>query len=188
MPDPDAFWVSMLTEMGSLTTPEELISWVYSRAPKLPRIEGNLTNVRLDTDVRDGRAMRIVPKDVLVRNPFPIVTHGDGRCFLFSASRLAFGYADNIRVAELRIRIIIDGFINKHEYISHSFLARGMSGPDLMSSLPETLAELSGYYDEQNTMKDVALIYNNMLWNYRRPYEVCFALHNIRRLRYLRHV
>ena len=164
--------MDMLVKMGSLTTPEDLIAWCYKKSKYLPAVERNITNVRLHTDVVDKRARLILPHDTLVNNAFPIDTRGDGRCFLFAVSRLLFGYADEARVAELRVRIVIEGFVRKHEFMDHAFLARGMAGTDLLTSIPETLAELSGYYDDQNTMNDVSLIYNNMLWNYRRSHEV----------------
>ena len=176
IPDPDQKWVSMMVEMGSFITPETLVAWAYAAAVELPRLHTNITNVRLDTDPLDERGQRMIPKDVAVRNPFAIDTPGDGRCFLFAASRLIFGYADEARVAELRVRLVIEGFKNKHEYLDHDCLARGMAGPDLMTPIPESLALLSGYYDSDNTMGDIALIFNNMLWNYRRPHEVKLCL------------
>ena len=169
---PDTLWMVMLVEMGSFTEPESLIAWAYAAAITLPALKSNLCNVRLQSDVVDKRARLIIPQDCAVRNPFPIDTPGDGRCFLFAAARLIFGYADEMRVAELRVRIVIEGIKNKHEYLDHDFLARGMMGPDLMTPIPETYAALSGYYDEANNMGDLSLIYNNMLWNYRRPHEV----------------
>lgn len=168
-----AYWHNLHVQLMSTNSFEELLQCVHSCAATLPRIDLNITNVRLTTDYRDPQSMNIIPWDILVRNPFPIDTFGDGRCFLFAAARLLWGYADQMRVEELRVRLVIEGVLNREWYLKHENLAIGLRKEDPLSmSVPDTYALMSGAYDDNNQLDDVPVIYNNMVFKYREKFEV----------------
>ena len=161
--------------MSRVKSMEELIRW--ANEVHLPPLKPNITNVRLKTDRKDHSAAQWIPSDCPVRNPFPIDSPGDGSCFLHSLSRVAFGYTSPARVAELRIRIVVEAIINRDWYLKHENIALGMAVEEVKSPVTELYADLSGAYNEQNTLEDMALIYNNIVFNYRLPTTVIICPH-----------
>lgn len=166
------YWNMVAGLMQSASSFEMLVGVASSVHASMPDIQLNITNVRLDTDPLDHKALHIVPWDVLVRNPFPVDTKGDGRCFLFAAARLLFGYADENRVVELRCRLIIEGIMNRDYYLDHGSMGRGLKGGPLQDDVTASYAAQCGATGDWVDLRDIGTIFNNLLFNYVKPYEV----------------
>jgi hypothetical protein len=168
--------------MESTHTFEELLDWCRRLQPDLPQIKLNITNVRLKTDERDEVALLWVPKDCPIRNPYPIHTIGDGSCFINAAVRQIFGVPcgrqGNGRLlnfhlaAELKVRLVIEGVINKKRYLDYNYLALGMREESIPTSVTTMYVLMSGVYDDENTLTDFPSLYNRMMFNYSRRNQV----------------
>lgn len=100
-------------------------------------------------------------------------TKGDGRCFLFAAARCLFGphqAESEMRVAELRVRLVVEGLVNKDFYLDHYSLGIGLKEYSSSSTVPEMYATFSGVEEGLDT-SDVALVYYNTMFKYRRKYS-----------------
>ncbi len=70
-------------------------------------------------------------------------------------------------MCSFQVRILVEAFKNKRRYLSHNDLSPGMTVRELNSSIPSVYTELSGEYDDENTWKDMSLIYNRAMFVYR---------------------
>jgi hypothetical protein len=62
----------------------------------------------------------------------------------------------------------LEAFINKGRYLDHADLSPGIEAEALTQTIPQMYVELSGAYDSDNTWEDKDLIYNKVMFNYRR--------------------
>ena len=160
-------WKQVLTRMEeAATSMEALIQHINKIKDTLPLLKLNITNVLLSTDDEDYAARPWIPRDCPVRNGVPLETQGDGNCLLHAFSRQLFEYTSVERVAELRVRLVIEGVTNRDWYLSHKKLTLGMTVAEMQSPAQTTYALMSGAYDYQNSAEDVGLIYNRMMVNY----------------------
>ena len=98
------------------------------------------------------------------------ITVGDGNCLPRSLSRLMFGVEH--RHAEVRVRLTVEGALNRNRYLNNYYLRSGL-GRDTQYTLCELYTSLCGAYDHQNTPDDLTRIYNGDVYNTRVDGAYC---------------
>ena len=137
-------WESISSALYSCTTDtmlEEMAQEVEIRLPVLAsRKESHYSP---EKDQIDSVAQGEIPID----GPCSlkaIQTYGDGNCLPRALSRVYFG--DDSRYLEVRVRIAIEGILNRKFYLSDSCLERGASYLHSNADLPTVFATFSDYY------------------------------------------
>lgn len=67
----------------------------------------------------------------------------------------------------MRVRMVCEAIINKDIYMDHEQLGKGLQCNEIPSEVNEVYATLSGSYDDENTLEDQSVIFNNMIWKWR---------------------
>lgn len=62
----------------------------------------------------------------------------------------------------------MEAFLNKATYLDHEQMSIGMGGEEMTMDVVQLYTQLSGCYDELNTWKDRTLIYNKLMFKYRK--------------------
>jgi hypothetical protein len=124
-----------------------------------------MCNVRLGIDKLDRNALGQWPGgDGLVEYPFPIATKGDGNCLPRAMSRCLFGTEE--RYTEVRVRLTVEGVINRQHYSDNFYLRNGLSR-DSYYDIFSLYVQMGGAYNEENRHQDTTLIYNNDVFLFR---------------------
>ena len=152
------YWLSILTSLLDCTdypTLEKVATEYYNSGLRAlqKREESSFTP---GIDVMDNVAQNDIPPDGPV-NLKAITTIGDGNCLCRALSK-AFYNSDSKHI-ELRVRIIIEGIINKKKYITDECLERGASVVHGNADLPTVFATFSEYYTPGQKISDETLDY-----------------------------
>ena len=141
----EILWESLMGALESCETNVQLFSLCSEMQPKLPRMKKRSENVPFDiqTEYIDASAVATLPPDA-PKNVHPIWTLGDGNCLCRSLSRAFYG--TDAHHLEIRVRIIVEGVLNKSSYLDHELLRRGATLVRIDEELQVTLAKYSDYY------------------------------------------
>ena len=90
-------------------------------------------------------------------------------------------FDDEDRSVEIRVRLVIEGVVNKAKYLDNDYLSFGLSNFYLQGGPVATLALLSGAYGAKNTGDDVELIYNKDIFDFRQEGQEAsrFQMHQL---------
>lgn len=82
---------------------------------------------------------------------------------------------------ELRVRIVIEGVLQKDKYLNNDYLLEDLSNFALPGGPALQLCYMSGQYDEKNHPDDVELIYNADIFHFRKAdnYGSMWQLHQL---------
>ena len=139
------YWESMLGPLEQCASDKqfERTAIEISRTLKLIRPCNRNVHFHHDVDVIDSVATSSLPSDG-PQNVHAIKTKGDGNCVCRSVSH-SYSGNDSMHL-ELRTRIVIDGILQKHQYMSHSCLSRSATLCREHPSLPHIYVTYSDHY------------------------------------------
>ena len=137
-------WHSVLTSFEACTDLPELEALITELFPVLPELKPRVNaTYSPNKDRIDAVAQKEIPSDGPVTLN-AIKTLGDGNCLCRALSRAYFN-EDNHHI-ELRVRIIMEGILNKKHYLSDDCLERGAGWVHGNAEFPTVFATFSEYY------------------------------------------
>ena len=113
-------WRAILRCMEKTNTYKALETLVT--ALRLPPLQEKLKWRMTRRDQKDAIAETYIPADV-PKKLCPVITVGDGNCFLYALSHILTSTPDNH--IEIRVRIVAELVSNQEQYLSNSYLNKG---------------------------------------------------------------
>ena len=139
------YWESLLARLEACDSASELQHVAAKLKKDLRPLEKKKKNVHFDPECHyiDATATMSLPSDG-PQNVHAIWTKGDGNCLGRTIST-AYRGNDEMHI-EVRVRIVIEGAVNKDFYLSEDYLNIGASLTRHDESLPEVYAKYSDHY------------------------------------------
>ena len=121
-------WDNILKTMKSFKNFHSLARYVRT-LPDFHEFSSLVGNRHLPHYRRDALAHLLIPDDspVIREEGFPMYTHGDGNCFLYSLSRIIYGHEDHH--VEMKVRLIVEAVRDMDHYLDHEYLCREYDFP-----------------------------------------------------------
>ena len=165
------YWESMLASIERCTTFNEMLEVATNLLETLRPLRERKMDVHFNstTDSIDKIALALIPDDV-PGDLVPIWTTGDGNCLGHALSK-GFSGTDEMHV-EIRARILLNGILNKDEYISARCLNRGAALIRDTESLPAIYTKYSDFYVSGQKLTEDTIEYM-----YCRELHECSHLH-----------
>ena len=164
-------WNNIFAGIGCCHSFDQLRKYVDGIGD-LPALPKNFRGLRqMSGDKRDFLAYESIPSDVGVAKQelFPVVTSGKGSCFYYALSRLVYG--DEKHVAEMRVRVVVEGIRNMDLYLDSDYLCRNYDFPyGNENNLCRIYASYSSFYDARMILSEgnVEDCYKREMFNLRR--------------------
>ena len=137
-------WESMLGALEGCKSDIEFEKVAFKLQKKLkPLRPRKQVYFNPEVDYIDSAALESLPLDG-PQDLCPIMTTGDGNCMCRALSRIHVG--DESMHIELRVRMVIEGVINKKHYISHESLSRGAINCREEETIPYMYVTYSDHY------------------------------------------
>ena len=162
----DILWESYLSALEGCRTFESLKMMCTEIKKRLPELCERALDVHFDpqTDFIDRTAKNVIPPDCSL-DVDPIWILADGNCLPRALSRCYWGHERGHE--EIRTRIIIEGVLNKDQYLSPFVLNNGASHIRVYEPINITYAKYSDYYlsGQVMTVDTVDYMYCREMYN-----------------------
>ena len=151
-------WISILSAIEEAKDFQTVIEMCTSFKKTIPQLKPRVKAFFSDKDVCDTVAEREIPLDGPITLK-AIKTLGDGNCLPRALSR-AFYDTDEAHI-EVRVRIVIEGVLNREKYVTDQCLERGASFVHGNADLPTVFTSFSEYYTpgQRITQDTITCIY-----------------------------